>query len=253
VEKAKSTETEQGARGAARGLKWMTPQGEKTIRAGDHQAVQTMYVVRITNGQFQRSAARSKGRRTPSGPNTLHAVLSVRGGHNAREPPAMTEVLDYIEFVLAPQVVTGLAFGVAVYFWWRSGLTIIFGLLDVINMVPWRVLRVRGVRRASRLGWLGIPFWAAAGPGAARDAAGGPMPFERVSDPARVQTARTVTSTTAVADLWPRARASRMPFRLGFGPNPYRPGKRRFPARSSCSGIFLPNYPPVPDRGRRES
>ena len=51
VEKAKSTETDK-VREALRGLKWMTPQGEKTIRAGDHQAIQTMYVVRITNGQF---------------------------------------------------------------------------------------------------------------------------------------------------------------------------------------------------------
>jgi branched-chain amino acid transport system substrate-binding protein len=52
VEKAKSTETDK-VRAALRGLKWMTPQGEKTIRAGDHQAVQTMYVVRVTNGQFK--------------------------------------------------------------------------------------------------------------------------------------------------------------------------------------------------------
>jgi branched-chain amino acid transport system substrate-binding protein len=52
VENAKSTEADK-VRTALRGLKWMTPQGEKTIRAGDHQAVQTMYVVRITNGQFK--------------------------------------------------------------------------------------------------------------------------------------------------------------------------------------------------------
>ena len=45
----------------------------------------------------------------------------------------MAEVLDYIQFVLAPQVVTGLAFGVAVILV-AIGLTIIFGLLDVINM-----------------------------------------------------------------------------------------------------------------------
>ena len=31
----------------------MTPQGEKTLRAGDHQAVQTMYVVRVTDGKFK--------------------------------------------------------------------------------------------------------------------------------------------------------------------------------------------------------
>ena len=40
---------------------------------------------------------------------------------------------DYIQFVLAPQVLTGLAFGVAVILV-ALGLTIIFGLLDVINM-----------------------------------------------------------------------------------------------------------------------
>ena len=45
----------------------------------------------------------------------------------------MTGVLDYIQFVLAPQVIIGLAFGVAVILV-ALGLTIIFGLLDVINM-----------------------------------------------------------------------------------------------------------------------
>jgi branched-chain amino acid transport system substrate-binding protein len=52
VEKAQSTETDK-VRDALRGLKWQTPQGEKTIRAGDHQAVQTMYVVKVTGGQFK--------------------------------------------------------------------------------------------------------------------------------------------------------------------------------------------------------
>ncbi len=40
-------------REALRGLNWQTPQGEKTLRADDHQAVQTMYVVRVTGGQFK--------------------------------------------------------------------------------------------------------------------------------------------------------------------------------------------------------
>lgn len=52
VEKAKSTETAK-VRDALRGLKWQTPQGEKEIRAGDHQAQQTMYVVRVTGGKFK--------------------------------------------------------------------------------------------------------------------------------------------------------------------------------------------------------
>ena len=42
-------------------------------------------------------------------------------------------MLDWLQFVLAPQVVNGLSIGVAVVLM-ALGLTIIFGLLDVINM-----------------------------------------------------------------------------------------------------------------------
>ena len=51
VEAAGSTETD-AVRGALEGLTWDTPQGPKTIRAGDHQAIQPMYVVHIENGAF---------------------------------------------------------------------------------------------------------------------------------------------------------------------------------------------------------
>jgi branched-chain amino acid transport system substrate-binding protein len=52
VEKAKSTETDK-VREAMRGLEWMTPQGKKTMRAGDHQAIQPMYVARVAGGKFK--------------------------------------------------------------------------------------------------------------------------------------------------------------------------------------------------------
>jgi len=52
VEKAKSTDTDK-VRAAMRGLKWMTPQGEKEMRAGDHQAVQDMYAVKVEGGKFR--------------------------------------------------------------------------------------------------------------------------------------------------------------------------------------------------------
>jgi ABC-type branched-subunit amino acid transport system substrate-binding protein len=52
VEKAKSTDTDK-VRTAMRGLKWSTPQGEKEMRAGDHQAIQDMYAVRVENGKFR--------------------------------------------------------------------------------------------------------------------------------------------------------------------------------------------------------
>jgi branched-chain amino acid transport system substrate-binding protein len=52
VEKAKSTQTD-AVRTAMRGLVWDTPQGKKTMRAGDHQGIQDMYAVKVVNGQFK--------------------------------------------------------------------------------------------------------------------------------------------------------------------------------------------------------
>jgi branched-chain amino acid transport system substrate-binding protein len=52
VEKAKSTETD-AVRTALRGLQWATPQGVKTLRAGDHQAMQDMYAVKVNGGKFE--------------------------------------------------------------------------------------------------------------------------------------------------------------------------------------------------------
>lgn len=51
VEKAKSTDTAK-VRTAMEGLAWATPQGQKTMRAADHQAIQDMYAVKIVNGDF---------------------------------------------------------------------------------------------------------------------------------------------------------------------------------------------------------
>jgi branched-chain amino acid transport system substrate-binding protein len=51
VEKAKSTETDK-VRAAMKDLEWATPQGMKKMRAGDHQAMQEMYAVKIEGGQF---------------------------------------------------------------------------------------------------------------------------------------------------------------------------------------------------------
>ena len=52
VEKAGSTDTDK-VRAAMRGLQWATPQGAKTMRAGDHQAMQDMYAMRVKGGQFE--------------------------------------------------------------------------------------------------------------------------------------------------------------------------------------------------------
>lgn len=52
VEKAGSTDTDK-VRKAMEGLSWQTPQGQKSMRAGDHQAVMDVYVLRVKGGNFQ--------------------------------------------------------------------------------------------------------------------------------------------------------------------------------------------------------
>ena len=66
-------------------------------------------------------------------------------------------MLDYLQFVLAPQVVTGLALGVAVILV-ALGLTIIFGLLDVINMAQGEFYAL-GAFIGIALASFGVPFW----------------------------------------------------------------------------------------------
>lgn len=66
-------------------------------------------------------------------------------------------MLDWLQFVLAPQVVNGLSIGVAVVLM-ALGLTIIFGLLDVINMAHGEFYAI-GAYAALALMGLGLPFW----------------------------------------------------------------------------------------------
>ena len=51
IEKAGSTDTDK-VRAALKNLSWQTPQGTKTLRGGDHQAVQDMVVVAVRKGEF---------------------------------------------------------------------------------------------------------------------------------------------------------------------------------------------------------
>jgi branched-chain amino acid transport system permease protein len=68
-------------------------------------------------------------------------------------------MIDYIQFVLAPQMLNGLSFGVAVILM-ALGLTIIFGLLDVINMSHGDFYAVGAYTGVVLIG-AGINFWAA--------------------------------------------------------------------------------------------
>ncbi len=65
--------------------------------------------------------------------------------------------MDYLQFVLAPQMLNGLSFGVAVILM-ALGLTIIFGLLDVINMSHGEFYAVGAYTGFVLLG-AGLNFW----------------------------------------------------------------------------------------------
>jgi branched-subunit amino acid ABC-type transport system permease component len=142
VEKAKSTETDK-VREAMRGLQWNTPQGTKT-HARRRPPGDAGHVRREgRTAASSRSSARSR-QPPPSGPTPAPAS----------EAAAM---LDWLQFVLAPQVVNGLSIGVAVVLM-ALGLTIIFGLLDVINMAHGEFYAI-GAYAALALIGVGLPFW----------------------------------------------------------------------------------------------
>ena len=71
----------------------------------------------------------------------------------------MQGVLDALQFVYGPQVANGLSIGVAVILM-ALGLTIIFGLLDVINMAHGEFYAVGAYVGISLLAH-GVPFWLA--------------------------------------------------------------------------------------------
>jgi branched-chain amino acid transport system permease protein len=67
--------------------------------------------------------------------------------------------MDYLQFVLAPQMLNGLSFGVAVILM-ALGLTIIFGLLDVINMSHGEFYAIGAYTGFVLIG-MGLNFWVA--------------------------------------------------------------------------------------------
>ena len=69
----------------------------------------------------------------------------------------MTDTLEWLQYVLAPQVINGASIGVAVVLM-ALGLTIIFGLLDVINMAHGEFYAIGAYAAVVLLG-LGLPFW----------------------------------------------------------------------------------------------
>ncbi len=148
----------------------------------------------------------------------------------------MTEVLEYAQFVLAPQFVTGLTFGIAVILV-AIGLTIIFGLLDVINMSHGEFYAL-GAFTALALGWIGLPFWLLLVLVPILM-----LPVGYVVERVLIQRVfnRPDRHVTTLLLTFGFGLVLEDAYRLGFGPNPYRPDT---PIRGGFDlfGIFLPNY-----------
>ncbi len=148
----------------------------------------------------------------------------------------MTEMLDYIQFVLAPQVVTGLVLGVAVILV-ALGLTIIFGLLDVINMSHGEFYAL-GAFASVALGAIGVPFWLLL--------ILVPLlmlPVGYIVERGLIQRVfhsgdRHVTTLLLTFGL---GLVLEDVFRLVFGPNPHKP-ETPMPGAIELIGIFLPIY-----------
>src|SRR6478609_5519245 len=71
----------------------------------------------------------------------------------------MDALLPYLHFVLLPQVIDGLIIGVALALV-ALGLTMIFGLLDVINLAHGDIYMVGGYAAITVIGW-GAGYWGA--------------------------------------------------------------------------------------------
>jgi len=68
-------------------------------------------------------------------------------------------MLPYLHFVLLPQVIDGLIIGVALALV-ALGLTMIFGLLDVINLAHGEIYMIGGYAALTLIGW-GGGYWSA--------------------------------------------------------------------------------------------
>jgi branched-chain amino acid transport system permease protein len=148
----------------------------------------------------------------------------------------MSAALEYFQYVLAPQMLIGLVLGVAVILV-ALGLTIIFGLLDVINMAHGEFYAL-GAFIALALGSIGLPFWLLLilVPLAM-------LPVGYIVERGLIQRVfhggeRHVTTLLLTFGL---GLVMEDTFRLVFGPNPYRP-ETPITGGGDAFGIFIPSY-----------
>jgi branched-chain amino acid transport system permease protein len=148
----------------------------------------------------------------------------------------MTAAIEYFQFVLAPQILIGLVLGVAVILV-ALGLTIIFGLLDVINMSHGEFYAL-GAFVALALASIGLPFWLLLllVPLVM-------LPVGYIVERGLIQRVfhtgeRHVTTLLLTFGL---GLVMEDAFRLVFGPNPHKP-EVPIPGAIDVFGVFLPLY-----------
>jgi len=144
--------------------------------------------------------------------------------------------VEYFQFVLAPQMLIGLVLGVAVILV-ALGLTIIFGLLDVINMSHGEFYAL-GAFISLALASIGLPFWLLLilVPLVM-------LPIGYIVERGLIQRVfhtgdRHVTTLLLTFGL---GLVLEDAFRLVFGPNPYKP-ETPITGGVEAFGIFIPSY-----------
>jgi branched-chain amino acid transport system permease protein len=148
----------------------------------------------------------------------------------------MIQVLEYAQYVLAPQVVTGLTLGVAVILV-ALGLTIIFGLLDVINMAHGEFYAL-GAFSALALSWAGVPFWALLFLVPLLMLPVGYLVERGLIQRVFNSSDRHVTTLLLTFGF---GLVLEEVIKLIFGPNPYRP-ETPISGAVEILGVFIPNY-----------
>ncbi|MGB8041747.1 MAG: branched-chain amino acid ABC transporter permease, partial [Pseudolabrys sp.] len=148
----------------------------------------------------------------------------------------MMSAVEYFQFVLAPQMLIGLVVGVAVILV-ALGLTIIFGLLDVINMSHGEFYAL-GAFISLALASIGLPFWLLLVliPLVM-------LPIGYIVERGLIQRVfhtgdRHVTTLLLTFGL---GLVLEDAFRLVFGPNPYKPATP-ITGGIEAFGIFIPSY-----------
>jgi branched-chain amino acid transport system permease protein len=148
----------------------------------------------------------------------------------------MSATLDYLQFVIAPQVINGLSIGMAVVLM-ALGLTIIFGLLDVINMSHGEFYAL-GAFLALSAAAFGVGFWALLILIPLLTIPVGWATERWLIRPVFQRKDRHILTLLVTFGL---GLVLEDVFRLLYGPNPYR---LETPIRggSEILGVFLPNY-----------